>query len=814
MDIKSGNETNDARILMERTENTNQETGEKTHTGDISIQGLNASLMTNNPDTGKVTVRNGRMGMQIKNRDMTIGVKNSGTEDITANNASNTESNLKANPYRVVVGRGGNVDMVGSNLKIMDNDEYNILTVKGNTANETTSKFGADSTVYNDYNSYTPSTEPDYNISAHGNVLFSSISGKKSSQITSSSVADDTIHYMAVGPSDEKAGVNIAESTVNNAGVNDNEQRVVFVDLSASNKDHNTYVDPTGNTSALKLTNDKIAGGGSNDIVDDYEKNNAGTMKAGTVYVRKGLVDIVPDKGDAASATDGIITTRTDHTANDGSGIIRASRFVANNINAAGNAEKVPDVLDNTLMKQFNGNNVVRYDTYMVNPAYTSVMKDIKLTTRGGARLSDVLPDFITKGIYLANNTYDDALSKMQFVLQANKFEIDASAMGVPSSHIDNTTHGLAEAAVQTGSSGKGKYSKNNWASPFSGLVPAPQCPPGYGRVITINPFRYEMAQAGKLALASDSGYSDGIGNASGYYVNTLEMGSKLKRASYSHAKKEDLQNELEAAMPKPRKLKIHGNIRVTASGGLQADGRSVTGTDTLNIADESTAEIYSNIAQTATNTTGQQGDGSDSGSVDTNVKSPYILTVGEVVNPSTHAKTSGLSPLVFQQSTWFHTEAIPVVNKGDEPSGGTYAGYSPNKYIRGWAVLQGFLYHQSEYANFACEIDSENCKQYVPKGINENYEIIWNLFPVAKNSLGSYVTTYCYFDRLSLTDQTNPYWKTGTNSFEKFDILNEVPVSYEKGKTTADGSTSYEKERKQYYDQLNDPTMKYNEVW
>ena len=788
--------------LKKRTE------GEDTY-GDIS-------LTANNKESA-ITTKNNIIATQIKNRDLKIGNPLDDSEVLTYDDTVDIDDN----PYRVVIGQGGNVDMVGSNLKIMDNDEYNILTVKGNTDNERTAKFGNDSTVYNDYNSYTSATAPNYNISAHGNVLFSSISENKSSEITDSSVNDDTIHYMAVGPNDEKAGVNIAESKVENAGINDNEQRVVFVDLSASNRENNTYVDGSGSTSALKLINDKIADGGENDIVDTYEKNDSGTMKAGMVYVRKGLVDIVPDKGDVATATDGIISDRTDHSANDGSGIIRASRLVANNINTSGKEERVPEMLNDALMKQFNGDNVVRYDTYMVNPAYTSVMKDIKLTTRGGARLSDVLPDFVTKGVYLANNTYDDALSRMQFILQNGRFEIDASAMGVPSSHIDNTTNGLAESAVYTGSSGKGKYSTNNWASPFSGLVPAPQCPPGYGRVITVNPFRYEMAQAGKLALSADSGYSDGVGNASGYYVNTLEMGSKLKRASYSHSNKEELQNELEAAMPKPRKVKIHGNIKVTANGGLQADGKPVTGTDTLNIADESTAEMYSNITQYTTNTTtGNQGNigAGDFGSTDEMAQSPYILTVGEVINPSTHAKTAGLSPLVFQQSTWFHTEAIPVVNNGDEPtvSGkkGTYAGFSPDKYIRGWAVLQGFLYHQSEYSNFACAIDSEQCKQYVPKGAGENYEIIWNLFPVAKNSLGSYVTTYCYFDRLSLTDYAHPYWKSGTNDFEKYDVLNEVPISYEKGKTTSDGSGTYESDRKKYYEQLNDPTMKYNEVW
>ena len=771
------------------------------------------TLSANNEESA-ITAKNSVISAQIKNRDLKIG----NPTDENGVFIYDESVDIDNNPYRVVIGQGGNVDMIGSNLKIMDMYNQNVLTIRGNNLVENDTNTGLQ---YNDFNSYNDNVE--YSMTAHGNILFSSKTGTKASDITSHE-QDNTIHYVAIGANDEKAGVNIVDSTVEDAGINENEQRVVFVDLSTSNRDNNTYVDGSGSTSALKLTNDKLVGGGENDIVDTYEKNGEGTMKAGMVYVRKGLVDIVPDKDDVATATNGIISERTDHSANDGSGIIRASRLVANNINTSGKEERVPDMLDDALMKQFNGDNVVRYDTYMVNPAYTSVMKDIKLTTRGGARLSDVLPDFITKGVYLANNTYDDALSRMQFIIQSDKFEIDASAMGVPSSHIDNTTNGLAESAVYTGSSGKGKYSTNNWASPFSGLVPAPQCPPGYGRVITINPFRYEMAQAGKLALSADSGYSDGIGNASGYYVNTLEMGTRLKRKSYSHATKEELQNELEAAMPKPRKVKIHGNIKVTANGGLQADGKPVTGTDTLKIEDESTAEMYSNILRYTTNTTtGNQGNvgAGDFGSTDEMAQSPYILTVGEVENPSTHAKTSGFSPLIFQQSTWLHTEAVPVVNNGDEPSvggkKGTYAGYSPDKYIRGWAVLQGFLYHQSEYANFACEIDSENCKQYVPKGVGDNYEIIWNLFPVAKNSLGSYVTTYCYFDRMSLTDRTNPYWKDGTNSFEKYDlydILHEVPISYEKGKTTSNGSGDYEKDRKKYYEQLNDPTMKYNEVW
>ena len=39
------------------------------------------------------------------------------------------------------------------------------------------------------------------------------------------------------------------------------------------------------------------------------------------------------------------------------------------------------------------------YGKYSLDPAYTSVMNDIKLTSRGGARLSEILPNYISKNI-------------------------------------------------------------------------------------------------------------------------------------------------------------------------------------------------------------------------------------------------------------------------------------------------------------------------------------------------------------------------------------------------------------------------------
>lgn len=44
-------------------------------------------------------------------------------------------------------------------------------------------------------------------------------------------------------------------------------------------------------------------------------------------------------------------------------------------------------------------------DTYKVDPAFTSLMNDIRLTSRGGARLSDILPNYITKAI--TSRTFD-----------------------------------------------------------------------------------------------------------------------------------------------------------------------------------------------------------------------------------------------------------------------------------------------------------------------------------------------------------------------------------------------------------------------
>ena len=152
-----------------------------------------------------------------------------------------------------------------------------------------------------------------------------------------------------------------------------------------------------------------------------------------------------------------------------------------------------------------DGNSTSKYyDAYQVNPAYTSVMHDIKLTTRGGARLSDILPDFINKGIYVLDNTYKETKGMEDW----SEYKVKRGTSGQPPQVTD----------------APGDCPDNEIdciASPWLGFVPAPQCPPGYSKVITISPIRWKMSQAYVVGYNDsmtipdyllDQGYQDAVG--------------------------------------------------------------------------------------------------------------------------------------------------------------------------------------------------------------------------------------------------------------------------------------------------------------
>ena len=155
-------------------------------------------------------------------------------------------------------------------------------------------------------------------------------------------------------------------------------------------------------------------------------------------------------------------------------GYIKLDRIIANQVYPTADELGTGDYTLN--LKAAGDAATSPYDAYQVNPAYTSVMHDIKLTTRGGARLSDILPDFINKGIYVLDNTYEEELDKTAW----EKYHVDTSR----SSFIDAKDEP------------KSCSSADCIATPWLGFVPTPQCPPGYSKVITINPIRWKMAEA------------------------------------------------------------------------------------------------------------------------------------------------------------------------------------------------------------------------------------------------------------------------------------------------------------------------------
>lgn len=189
--------------------------------------------------------------------------------------------------------------------------------------------------------------------------------------------------------------------------------------------------------------------------------NTAATtdLPKGSVHIRRGVLEVATKYGEENAETID-------------AGYIKADRFVDN---YSLNPNALPSAIGDT---GYTGSGVTAtYDAYQVNPAYTSVMHDIKLTSRGGARLSDILPDFINKGIYVVDNSYTEDVPYW-----------GSSSLGVQVS---------GDRLIASGAEGESCTSHTCWTSPWLGLIPAPICPPGYARVVTISPAGWAMAQAG-----------------------------------------------------------------------------------------------------------------------------------------------------------------------------------------------------------------------------------------------------------------------------------------------------------------------------
>ena len=387
--------------------------------------------------------------------------------------------------------------------------------------------------------------------------------------------------------------------------------------------------------------------------------DNGELSNMASVYVRRGAIEI-----------EGSPKTSAEYAADEGVGYIEASRFVSNNLETDGKTVVKPRFSNGS-----GYDSAEKYDRYMVNPAYTSVMHDIKLTTRGGARLSDILPDFINKGIYIVNNTYQDGVNFNNLTVSNNGGKI--------------TANGVRE--IEEGDT------FNAWASPFMGMVPAPQCPPGHARVITLTPASFQMGQAGDLIKNRDGRYyvSDGIKQ------ENIDVLDNLTAA--------DSQGNQMVQTPMPLEAVLQ---------------RGVSDTDYLHM-------YYLGMA-------------------------PDTMVSSEPSASYTSANTA--KPLYFQQSTWLKSK---VVAYSTGPCTGSQASNGGCDNFMGWATVMGFIYPYKIYKPVIEALEGTARTDVAATndnlvGTNDENRVYWNVFPVRPRSMEAYATVYCYFDRTNIFGSGN----------------------------------------------------------
>ena len=249
-------------------------------------------------------------------------------------------------------------------------------------------------------------------------------------------------------------------------------------------------LDRTANTNAgsatFKVQDAKFFG--KNFEVNDSATGNDKILKVtsgaynasdkASIYMRKGLIEVEGD------TTPGSYEVANNSYEGEPIGYIKADRMIA----GQGNASTLnPSSVYGSVTYADSG---TKYDKYQVNPAYTSVMHDIKLTTRGGARLSEVLPDFINKGFYVIDNTYKELHGTNP---------VDWRGGGTEVIDFAKLKAGRADLAVKPGFACT-ENDMNCATTPWLGFIPAPLCPPGYAKVITINPIRWKMSEAYRVA--------------------------------------------------------------------------------------------------------------------------------------------------------------------------------------------------------------------------------------------------------------------------------------------------------------------------
>ncbi len=268
-----------------------------------------------------------------------------------------------------------------------------------------------------------------------------------------------------------------------------------------------------GNKIEHRVDNDSRLYQGSSRLVFGRDEDSSLSMLTNSAYDLESSDSNANTSQGILMHRKGIIQLPTNSNSTSPTGYIKADRMVANTRNGSG-AMNTDLSRFNPYQAHFKGvggassaPSYTLYDQYQINPAYTSVMHDIKLTTRGGARLSDILPDFINKGIYVLDNTYKEAAVR-DWTTEI-KISSDGKVVGGDPENCGSETANCA-------------------ASPWMGFIPSPQCPPGYAKVVTIHPIRWKMADVYHINKASGDTYSN-LTNTYAALKNPETIGEKFR---------------------------------------------------------------------------------------------------------------------------------------------------------------------------------------------------------------------------------------------------------------------------------------------
>lgn len=467
--------------------------------------------------------------------------------------------------------------------------------------------------------------------------------------------------------------IHVASDSSNAAGENDKNPHAVFevdprfVKVMALDGNDSTYVAGAHSKplAMLEVNPYDVSGSSTVRAADgsvDYSKD---PTENASVYIRRGAIELERNTGSSWAADEGY-------------GYIKANRFVSN-----ADVGTIPTIRATEGGGDANSGN---YDQYMVNPAYTSVMHDIKLTTRGGARLSDILPDYVLKGVYNVSNDFLE------------------------------TRHDKdGQICWSSGRTSNCNPAKVAWADPYVGLIPYASCPPGYRNMATIVPISFEMAQAGDVVSPGRFSYGIAKDKDDRYVVNrtprqakvlSADAGSELFYPTYEEVKT----FEYNSMVATGADFNPAADIKVWTDGwylGLSADTKYDNGTVTAD--SDMKWDSSRNVAL---------------------YKKADSTGVYQVV----------AEPLYFQQNTFLKTTLKPTAEGWEGRMGFLYDRdvYKLGTSDSWWN--DGILSNNNP--------KGYNDSSRPPAGFGLPGTWVWNLFPVPTNTLEGHATVYCYFDR------------------------------------------------------------------